>query len=72
VAHDLNMALACAHRTALLNCGRIVAFGPTAEILDAETIETVFRVKARLFTDEMSGQRHAVMLSAANLNKTEY
>ncbi|RAJ46902.1 iron complex transport system ATP-binding protein [Kitasatospora sp. SolWspMP-SS2h] len=43
VLHDLTLAAAHADRIALLDAGRTVAVGPTAEILDADLLSRVYR-----------------------------
>lgn len=47
VTHDLNLALAHADRTAVLDRGRLVAEGPTSEVLTAAVLEPVYRVSVR-------------------------
>lgn len=42
--HDLNHAFAC-DRVAVLEAGRLVAFGPPAEVLTPKVIEPVFQIK---------------------------
>ena len=42
--HDLNLAAEYCHRVVLLDAGRIVANGPTAEALAPDTIASVFGV----------------------------
>lgn len=51
ILHDLNLALHYADRVALLERGRLVAEGPTAETLTPERVEAVFSVRARLLSD---------------------
>ncbi len=41
--HDLNLALALADLTVLLDNGRVAAFGPTADVLEEAAVERVFR-----------------------------
>ena len=48
ILHDLNLAMSYADIVVLLNGGELVAFGPTNEILVAENLESVFRVKTRV------------------------
>jgi iron complex transport system ATP-binding protein len=44
VLHDINLAGAFADRICLLKAGRIIAEGPTAEVMRAEPLETAFDV----------------------------
>jgi iron complex transport system ATP-binding protein len=48
VLHDLNLAARCADQLLLMQCGSIVSGGPPADVLNAETIEAVFQVKAHV------------------------
>ena len=43
-----NLAMSYADIVVLLHGGELVAFGPTNEILVAENLESVFRVKTRI------------------------
>jgi len=45
VVHDLNLALRHADRVALLQDGQCVAAGPTAEIMQAERLESIYGVR---------------------------
>ena len=47
VLHDLTLAARFCHRVYVLHEGRVVAEGPPAEALDAETIGAAFEVEAR-------------------------
>ena len=42
ILHDLNLAMRCAHRLAVLSHGRVVALGPPAQVLQPDLIETTF------------------------------
>ena len=63
VVHDLNMALTCADRTAVMKDGCLEAFGNTTEVITAELVARVFNVQARFIRDDASG-RHFVGLAA--------
>ncbi|MCW3479258.1 ATP-binding cassette domain-containing protein [Neisseriaceae bacterium JH1-16] len=53
VVHDINLALRHANRVALLDRGRLVACGPTAEVMQVQRLETVYGVRlAELIHDE--------------------
>ena len=43
--HDLNLALGCAHRVAVMEEGRLRAWGTPAEIYAGGALEEVFGVK---------------------------
>ena len=47
VIHDLNLAARYCDRTVALLDGEIVAAGPTAQVLTAETIRRCFKVEAQ-------------------------
>lgn len=66
VLHDINLALSCADRVAVLSCGRLKAFGETAEVLKPELLESVFSVGARFLIDPETGRQ---VLSVSDLHK---
>ncbi|GAB78467.1 iron complex transport system ATP-binding protein [Austwickia chelonae] len=51
VFHDLNLASHFCDLVYVLDAGRVVASGPTAEVLTAELIRRVFRVEAEILYD---------------------
>jgi iron complex transport system ATP-binding protein len=55
VLHDLNQAARYAHRMLVLEQGRILADGAPVEVLTADLLETVFRVRAHIITNPESG-----------------
>jgi iron complex transport system ATP-binding protein len=55
VMHDLSLAMRCFPRLILLDDGSVVGDGPSTEVLSVETIERVFRVRARLYRDHEHG-----------------
>lgn len=57
VLHDINMAMACADRIAVLNCGRLIAFGKTDQVITPILLESVFSVKAKFMRDADTGHR---------------
>ncbi len=48
VTHDLNLALQFSSRILILDSGRLAGDGETAQVLNAESIERVFGVHARV------------------------
>lgn len=65
VVHDLNMALSCADRTAVIRCGRIEGFGPTESILSENLIKEVFQVDAKYYRDESTGHNVLSLLNGS-------
>jgi iron complex transport system ATP-binding protein len=55
VLHDINLAARCAHRMILMQCGRVVAAGAPAEVLQRDTIARVFQVEATIGVHPVSG-----------------
>jgi iron complex transport system ATP-binding protein len=62
--HDLNLAAAYCDRLYLLADGRIVAAGPTAEVLTADHLRRIFKVKACVGRHPLTGR---LQLSFASL-----
>ncbi|TDQ41155.1 ABC transporter ATP-binding protein [Aureibacillus halotolerans] len=52
VLHDLNLAARYCDELVLLNHGKVVSSGPTAEVLVPEVIEPVYRMKVTTLYDE--------------------
>jgi iron complex transport system ATP-binding protein len=65
VVHDLNLALACADRIAVMSCGRLVTCGKAEEIVTPELIREVFSVDAAIMRDPETGRQ---MLSLRGLS----
>ncbi|MBT5330911.1 MAG: ATP-binding cassette domain-containing protein, partial [Porticoccaceae bacterium] len=61
VLHDINMAMACSDRIAVLSCGRLKAFGKTDEVITPELLKSVFSVEARFVIDPETGERFMTM-----------
>ena len=61
VLHDLNMALNCADKVAVLCCGQLHAYGISHEVLDQSCIEKVFGVQAQFLVDPKNGQKHMIL-----------
>jgi len=58
VVHDLNLAAQFADRLLLLHLGRVIADGPTREVLTAEHLHTAFGVIPVLLTNPATGKSH--------------
>ncbi|MGL4831845.1 MAG: ABC transporter ATP-binding protein [Propionibacteriaceae bacterium] len=52
VLHDLDLAAAFCDRLVVMHEGRLVAHGPTAEVLNPELIAEVFRVSTQVSTSD--------------------
>ncbi|MGW0037058.1 ABC transporter ATP-binding protein [Gordonia sp. NPDC003376] len=50
--HDLNLAARYCDRLLVMRAGRVVSFGPPAEVLTTELIADVYGVQTRIFTDD--------------------
>lgn len=55
--HDLNIAAAFCDDIAVLDEGRLVAFGPPADVLTPELVDQVFHVTARIAVEIDTGAR---------------
>ena len=55
VLHDLNMAARCATRMLLIDCGRMVEYGPPMAVLTPDNIQRVFGVSAVVQTNPLTG-----------------
>jgi iron complex transport system ATP-binding protein len=55
VLHDLNQACRYADHIVAMHGGRVHAAGPPSEVVDAELVETVFGLPARVIDDPMTG-----------------
>ena len=58
VIHDLNLAAAYSQRIAVMQGGRLVAYGPTCEVMQAELLSEVFECPLRVIAD---GERRLVV-----------
>ena len=61
VVHDINFASACSDRIVALRDGRVVAEGPTEELMDPAVLRTVFDVDVDVH--EIAGRRVGVFWS---------
>ncbi len=46
--HDLNHALRYCSQAMVINAGRLVASGPSAEVITSDMLRTIYRVDARI------------------------
>jgi iron complex transport system ATP-binding protein len=58
VLHDLNLAAQFADRLLLLHDGRVLADGPTTDVLIEKHLRTAFAVSPVLLTNPVSGKTH--------------
>lgn len=68
-SHDLNLAYALADRVLALAGGAVVATGPTAEILEASTLETLYGSPFHAWQPTRTGSAHPVV--AVDLSSPE-
>lgn len=66
--HDLNLAARFAHRILVLHHGRLAAKGTPAEVLTPDLLSDVYRVRARILTDE-DGLPHLIPLHHLSTTK---
>lgn len=69
VLHDINLAMSCADRVAVLSCGRLAAFGETEAVITTEMLESVFSVRAKFLFDPETGCRFLSMTGAVASSK---
>ncbi|MEQ8955142.1 MAG: heme ABC transporter ATP-binding protein [Porticoccaceae bacterium] len=58
VMHDLNLAMSCADRIAMLCCGQLQAVGRPESVLTEANIRQSFGVDAEFIQDSRTGRRH--------------
>ena len=63
--HDLNFAAALCHRLVLLREGRVLASGPTADVLTSDTVRALYGVDADVQRHAQSGRLNVVALGPA-------
>ena len=56
VFQDLNLASAYSQQIVMLKAGRVVAAGPTADVLTPQNLQTVFDIQARVGIDDFTGR----------------
>ena len=54
--HDLNLVSRFCDKVVLLNDGKLVSYGAPAEVLTAERLSEVYRIKIELHPDGKEGQ----------------
>lgn len=69
VLHDLNLAGRYADHLVAMRGGEIVASGPPAEVITAETVEAVFGLRCRVIDDPETGT--PLVVPAAHRSRTE-
>ena len=57
---DINLAAAYCDYLVFLSAGRLVAHGTTQEVLNSDTIRSVFNVKAKVYSDSYSNSLQVV------------
>lgn len=62
ILHDLNQAATYSDRVAVMDHGRIVLDGPTAEIMTRPELEDVFQVKLEVMTSPTTG-KHRIFVT---------
>ena len=55
VFQDLNLASAYSQQMVMVKSGRVVAAGPTADVLTSQNLETVFDIRSRVSIDDFTG-----------------
>ena len=63
--HDLNLAAALCRRLVLLRAGRVLAAGPTDEVLTSSTVRALYDVDAAVERHARSGRLNVVALGRA-------
>ncbi|MCC6309927.1 MAG: ABC transporter ATP-binding protein [Trueperaceae bacterium] len=58
VLHDLNLAARYADRLVAISSGRLCVSGQPAEVLNEETVRTLFGMECRIIADPLSGRPH--------------
>lgn len=65
--HDLNVAAALCHELVLLREGRIIAAGPTDEVLTPEHVEALYDVEADVHVHDETG--HLTVVPIARIRR---
>ncbi len=69
VLHDLNLAISCADRIAVLCCGELRALGPVHQVLTEALIRDVFGIETQVASDHQSGLPYVRLLVPGELEK---
>ncbi len=64
--HDLSMAARYCDKLVVMSGGKVIATGPPEEVLNPELIETVFKVKAAVYQDPVTGYATVSLIGPAN------
>ena len=64
--HDLSMAARYSDTLAVMSGGKVIANGPPEDVLNPELIETVFKVKAAVYKDPVTGCATVSLIGPAN------
>ena len=64
--HDLSMAARYCDKLVVMAGGKVIATGPPEEVLNPELIETVFKVKAAVYQDPVTGSATVSLIGPAN------
>lgn len=60
VMQDINLAAAFCDHLIFMQTGGLAAFGPTDQVLTAETIHSVLNVESKVYDEPYTGARHVV------------
>jgi iron complex transport system ATP-binding protein len=69
VLHDINMAMSCANRVALLKAGRVLTIGDTKSVITEVNLLSVFGVECALVNNPHTDQQFVVLDHAAEPNQ---
>ena len=64
--HDLSMAARYCDKLVVMSGGKVIATGLPEEVLNPELIETVFKVKAAVYQDPVTGSATVSLIGPAN------
>lgn len=64
--HDLSMAARYCDKLVVMSGGKVIATGPPEKVLNPELIETVFKVKAAVYKDPVTGSATISLIGPAN------
>ena len=64
--HDLNLAATLCSELVLLKAGRVVSHGPTARVLNAESVRLLYGIEADVMQHPRAGHLTVVPLARAD------
>ena len=64
--HDLSIAARYCDRLVVMSGGEVIATGPAEDVLNPQLIETVFKVKAAVYRDPVTGSMTVSLIGPAN------